>query len=280
MCAGLLEHFIHGFLIGVPFFPVAPILLGDLPLFGRVPLPVLKPLQLSLFVNNVPYNLEFFVGASYDRPGKDDMDEMKRLFEDAGLRYRQDLTLQKLFQKMGSRRFDSYAISEEADVDIVMKNAFVFAEISDLEKKGYGMSPFGKEKQVFISHSSKDKEEVEKLIPYLNGAGLPVWFDKYSIHVGDSIVDKVQEGLDEAESVIFWITEHFLDSSWCRYEMSAFIKKLIEENALIISILDKNIEIRQLPLFLRDIKAIYNNGQGYESLSGEIISAVKERTNL
>lgn len=130
------------------------------------------------------------------------------------------------------------------------------------------------------SHSSKDKEEVEKLIPYLNGAGLPVWFDKYSIHVGDSIVDKVQEGLDEAESVIFWITEHFLDSSWCRYEMSAFIKKLIEENALIISILDKNIEIRQLPLFLRDIKAIYNNGQGYESLSGEIISAVKERTNL
>lgn len=121
---------------------------------------------------------------------------------------------------------------------------------------------------------------MEKLIPYLNGAGLPVWFDKYSIHVGDSIVDKVQEGLDEAESVIFWITEHFLDSSWCRYEMSAFIKKLIEENALIINILDKNIEIRQLPLFLRDIKAIYNNGQGYESLSGEIISAVKERTNL
>ena len=236
--------------------------------------------MLSLFVNNVPYNLEFFVGASYDRPGKDDMDEMKRLFEDAGLRYRQDLTLQKLFQKMGSRRFDSYAISEEADVDIVMKNAFVFAEISDLEKKGYGMSPFGKEKQVFISHSSKDKEEVEKLIPYLNGAGLPVWFDKYSIHVGDSIVDKVQEGLDEAESVIFWITEHFLDSSWCRYEMSAFIKKLREENAFIISILDKNIEIRQLPLFLRDIKAIYNNGQGYESLSGEIILAVKERTNL
>lgn len=77
------------------------------------------------------------------------MDEMKRLFEDAGLRYRQDLTLQKLFQKMGSRRFDSYAISEEADVDMVMKNAFVFAEISDLEKKGYGMSPFGKEKPQF-----------------------------------------------------------------------------------------------------------------------------------
>ena len=126
--------------------------------------------MLSLFVNNVPYNLEFFVGASYDRPGKDDMDEMKRLFEDAGLRYRQDLTLQKLFQKMGSRRFDSYAISEEADVDIVMKNAFVFAEISDLEKKGYGMSPFGKEKQVFISHNAPFLRKEGARIPSRIGA--------------------------------------------------------------------------------------------------------------
>ena len=60
--------------------------------------------MLSLFVNNVPYNLEFFVGASYDRPGKDDMDEMKRLFEDAGLRYRQDLTLQKAVSENGEQK--------------------------------------------------------------------------------------------------------------------------------------------------------------------------------
>ena len=38
--------------------------------------------------------------------------------------------------------------------------------------------------------------------------------------------------------------------------MRAFIKKLIEEDALIISILDNDINAAQLPIFLRDIKYI------------------------
>ncbi len=36
------------------------------------------------------------------------------------------------------------------------------------------MRPFGKEKQIFISHSSKDKGDVEKLVPFLNGQEIPV----------------------------------------------------------------------------------------------------------
>lgn len=63
-------------------------------------------------------------------------------------------------------------------------------------------------------------------------------------------------------------------------EMGAFIKKLIEEDALIISILDKDISISQLPLFLRDIKVLYNNGQGYEVLSREIITTIKDKDEL
>ena len=236
--------------------------------------------MLALFVNNVPYNLEFFICVSYDRPEKDDMNEMKAMFEDAGLRYRQDLTIRDLMLEMGKRRFNSFTIAEEDQVDLVLRNAFAFAEIHELEEKGYIMSPFGKDRQVFISHSSKDKEQVEKLIPDLNAAGLPVWFDKYSIHIGDSIVNKVQEGLEEAESIIFWITNNFLESKWRKYEMSAFIKKLIEEDALIISILDKDISISQLPLFLQDIKVLYNNGQGYEVLSREIITTIKDKDEL
>ena len=57
-------------------------------------------------------------------------------------------------------------------------------ENENFKKKGYYMKPFEKEKQVFISHSSKDKKDVEMIIPYLNGQDLPVWFDKYSIPLG------------------------------------------------------------------------------------------------
>ena len=73
-----------------------------------------------------------------------------------------------------------------------------------------------------------DVKQIEEIIPLLNGMDLPVWFDKYSIALGDSITDKVQEGIQQSSIVLFWITEHFLDSRWCKFEMRAFIKKLIE----------------------------------------------------
>lgn len=201
---------------------------------------------------------------------------MQELFEGGGLLYRQDLTMIELLKEMGNRRFDSYTVLDEASVDVIFDGAFAFAEIGDLEKKGYIMKPLGKQSPVFISHSSKDKNEVEKLLPYLNGSGLPVWFDKYSIHIGESIVEGVQNGIESAESVIFWITRNFLLSKWCKYEMRSFVRKLIEDEILIISILDEDIAISDLPLFMQDVKALYRKEKNYEELAKEILPVMKQ----
>lgn len=182
----------------------------------------------------------------------------------------------ELLKEMGNRRFDSYTVLDEASVDVIFDGAFAFAEIGDLEKKGYIMKPLGKQSPVFISHSSKDKNEVEKLLPYLNGSGLPVWFDKYSIHIGESIVEGVQNGIESAESVIFWITRNFLLSKWCKYEMRSFVRKLIEDEILIISILDEDIAISDLPLFMQDVKALYRKEKNYEELAKEILPVMKQ----
>ena len=55
---------------------------------------------LALYVNNNPYNLEFFILVSYDKPAKEDIEYMKMVFENAGLIYRQDLTMQELMLQM------------------------------------------------------------------------------------------------------------------------------------------------------------------------------------
>lgn len=222
------------------------------------------------------HNLELYIVVSYDRPQKEDIEEMQELFEGGGLLYRQDLTMIELLKEMGNRRFDSYTVLDEASVDVIFDGAFAFAEIGDLEKKGYIMKPLGKQSPVFISHSSKDKNEVEKLLPYLNGSGLPVWFDKYSIHIGESIVEGVQNGIESAESVIFWITRNFLLSKWCKYEMRSFVRKLIEDEILIISILDEDIAISDLPLFMQDVKALYRKEKNYEELAKEILPVMKQ----
>lgn len=137
------------------------------------------------------------------------------------------------------------------------------------------MRPFGKEKQVFISHSSKDKKDVESIIPYLNGQELPVWFDKYSISVGDSITESVQMGIEESDMVIFWVTDNFLVSNWCQVEMTAYVKKLIEEKIRMIIVLDDGIGIKKLPLFLRDIKHIRKENRTAIEVAEEIVKSIK-----
>lgn len=237
--------------------------------------------MLALFVNNNPYNLEFFIALIYDRPENIHIQEMKSLFENAGLKYRSDLTFLNLMKEMGNRRFNSCAISDSEQIDMIFSSIFVFSEINELESKGYYMKPYGKDRQVFISYSSKDKEDVKALIPYLNGIDLPVWFDEYNISIGQSITEGVQSGIQQSEMVIFWVTKNFLESRWCRTEMNAFIKKMIEEDNILFLMLDDEVEIKSLPLLLSDIKHIRRENRSLpdlvETLAREVKSAIEGR---
>ena len=226
--------------------------------------------MLAIFVNNNPYNFEFYIAVVYDIPKEEHVEKMIGLFENAGLVLRNDLTFFMFMNSMKDRRFNSCAFLGEQDIDLKFENMFDFVEIEDLKKKGYYMQPFGKEKQVFISHSSKDKKDVEMIIPYLNGQDLPVWFDKYSIPVGASITEQVQRGIEESDMVIFWVTDNFLNSNWCQMEMKAYISRMIQENIRICIVMDDDIEIKKLPLFLRDIKHIRRDHRSVIEVAEEI----------
>lgn len=231
--------------------------------------------MLAIFVNNNPYNFEFYIAVVYDIPKEEHVEKMIGLFENAGLVLRNDLTFFMFMNSMKDRRFNSCAFLGEQDIDLKFENMFAFVEIEDLKKKGYYMQPFGKEKQVFISHSSKDKKDVEMIIPYLNGQDLPVWFDKYSIPVGASITEQVQRGIEESDMVIFWVTDNFLNSNWCQMEMKAYISRMIQENIRICIVMDDDIEIKKLPLFLRDIKHIRRDHRSVIEVAEEIAGIIK-----
>ena len=228
-------------------------------------------------VNNNPYNLEFFIMVSYDKPCENDIKRMVDLFESAGLLRRSDVSTLRLMQEASNRRFQLVALNDERSVDLVFDSnqIFVFKERNKLEALGYHMIPFGKQPRVFMSHSSLDKSDVEELLPYLNAANLPVWFDKYDIEVGESIVEGVQSGIENSDNVVFWITKNFLQSKWCKHEMNAFIRKLIHGSARVISILDTDISVRDLPIFLQDIKYIERKGYSIEDLALQIMRVFK-----
>lgn len=53
-----------------------------------------------------------------------------------------------------------------------------------------------KHRDIFLCHASEDKLKVVKpLVAALNEAGISYWYDEAEIKWGDSVIQKVNEGL-------------------------------------------------------------------------------------
>lgn len=232
---------------------------------------------LGVFINNNPYNLELFVFVSYDNPKDDDLIFMKEGFEKIGLIYRSDITHDEMLIQMSNRQYDNIVLFNEEMVDFIMQTWFKFRERDELENMGYKFKPFGKKRQIFISHASVNKPEIEKIIPFLNAINMNVWVDKYNINVGDSIEKKVFEGIDNSNAVIFWITKDFLKSPWCKEEMDHFIDRAINEDVLIISVIDVDVGMEELSEKLKDIKYIQRKKDDYLEDTVELIVGVLKK---
>lgn len=252
-------------------------------------IPVLKELlskqeatslqMLTLLTNSIPYNLEFYIVVSYDYPQEGHVEFMKNLLLGEGLRYRPDITFDELQQEIVNKRFNSKSLGRENDVEEAMNSDFLFPfiEKSELEKKGYVIDkPLGNQMPIFLSHSSINKSEVEDLIPYINGAGLPVWFDKVNIDYGESIVKAIQKGIKKSAGVIFWITNDFINSEWCDLELTKFSSRYASKrDVLIIAVVHENVDKEKLDFLFDDIKYLKRKDENLETIAKEIIPTLK-----
>jgi serine/threonine protein kinase len=75
---------------------------------------------------------------------------------------------------------------------------------------------------VFISHACEDKDEVARpLAEKLKARGLRVWYDETDIRVGDSIRERVDEGLSRSRFGVMILSRHFFAKEWTRNEFDA-----------------------------------------------------------
>ncbi|VFQ47028.1 toll/interleukin-1 receptor domain-containing protein [Desulfoluna butyratoxydans] len=93
--------------------------------------------------------------------------------------------------------------------------------------------------KAFISHDSRDKGEIARpLANALQTIGCPVWYDEYSMQVGDSLRDSIEKGLKETQYCILLLSPNFLSKGgWPKREYdSAFTREIIEDRNLILPI--------------------------------------------
>jgi hypothetical protein len=103
---------------------------------------------------------------------------------------------------------------------------------------------------VFISYSTKDKDFVDKLSIELVKKRIHVWLDKWAMKPGDSLIDKIQEGLTDSAYLLVVLSHNSLESEWCKKELNAGLMKELEaRHVVVIPIL---LEDCNIPLFLKE----------------------------
>jgi len=91
---------------------------------------------------------------------------------------------------------------------------------------------------VFISHRGSDVYEAEQLAIEIRNAGHKVWLDKWEIDVGDSIVERINEGLAGADYVVVCYSSSGITSPWMSREwMSTLARQISGQGVKILPVL-------------------------------------------
>ena len=105
---------------------------------------------------------------------------------------------------------------------------------------------------LFICHASEDKAFVDELASAIDRNGFDVWYDKREIKVGESIVERISDGLDSATHLLVVLSKSAISKPWVKRELSSSLMKQLGSNSIrVIPLLREDCA---LPALLSDIK--------------------------
>lgn len=73
--------------------------------------------------------------------------------------------------------------------------------------------------KVYLAHASEDKARVRPIAEYLMANGIDVWFDEWEIEPGDSLRQKMEEGLGAMTHFVVVLTKTSVGKPWVAKEI-------------------------------------------------------------
>jgi hypothetical protein len=113
-------------------------------------------------------------------------------------------------------------------------------ELERLISKGYldkaKVSRVSKQKlhDAFICHSSNDKRFARRVANDLESHGFKVWFDEFEMLPGDSLYEKIQNGIRTSAWFIIVLSPHSVESKWCKRELHNAMEEEFERNKVYV----------------------------------------------
>jgi hypothetical protein len=81
-------------------------------------------------------------------------------------------------------------------------------------------------RDIFVCHASEDKNDVVRpLVEAFTEAGISCWYDEAEIQWGDSITQKVNEGLGTSKFVVVVFSPAFVQKNWPQRELNSVLNQ-------------------------------------------------------
>ncbi len=134
----------------------------------------------------------------------------------------------------------------------------------------------GNKAVAFLSHSSKDKPFVRQLAADLTKNGISVWLDEREIRVGESIPERVGQGLAESDYFLIALSKNSIDSAWVKKELNQALVSEIEKRQT--HILPLRLSDCEIPTLIRD-KKYADFSSSYKDGLNDLIHAMNPQSS-
>lgn len=131
----------------------------------------------------------------------------------------------------------------------------------------------------FICHDSRDKDDVaRKIATTLQKMMCTVWYDEYSINVGDNLRASIEKGIKECRKCILIVSPNFISNErWTKTEFEAIFTRQLEEKKNLILPVWYNVKpevVSGYSLILKGIAALDWNLYGEAEVCRRLFHAI------
>jgi len=126
--------------------------------------------------------------------------------------------------------------------------------------------------KIFISYSNRDKDFVRGLVSRLERDSIETWFDEVEIKIGESIHQKINEGLKQSDFFAIVLSKASVESRWVQEELSSAssMEKYSKSGIFVLPILMEKCEVPPLLLDRR----YANFKDDYDAAYSELVDAI------
>lgn len=131
---------------------------------------------------------------------------------------------------------------------------------------------------IFISHASEDKDDfVRPLAEALSSEGIKVWYDEFTLKVGDSLRRSIDQGLIKSKYGTVVLSSSFFAKNWTQYELDAMVAKEMEGHKMILPIWHKvsKTEVLNFSPTLADKVALNSSLNSIEEIASQLIEVIQ-----